>query len=132
MTKNRMHLIDTNNTVISTNYLGRLSEGAPPLEVLREMIGCKWIEHVSVLWKGERKSMFVNEEGLLEDRMINPKATRIYWNATLQRMHHPQLIYADLDKPPAFTLEESGIAYLFLSTASHIVGKAVLWEGDFE
>jgi hypothetical protein len=41
-----------------------------------------WLEHVSVLFKGKHRDMFVDEEGLLKHLPFNQEATRIYWAAS--------------------------------------------------
>lgn len=48
-----------------------------------------WLEHVTVLYEGQRRDMLVDEEGLLKHLPVNEVATKIYWTASGARSGSP-------------------------------------------
>lgn len=121
------HIIKPTGEVLSDTFTGELEYGTPAFSTLRQMVGVKEnesLEHVSVLFRGKRAHMFVDEEGRLHRLPRNEKATRVYYNNTIARMGLAQYMYDDLsvDPVPGF-VEDPGF---------DIVGTAVLWEGDME
>jgi len=54
----------------------------PILQALRPQAR---FEHVNVLYKGERRDMFVDEAGVQYGLPVNAEATDIYWAARLRR-----------------------------------------------
>jgi hypothetical protein len=81
----------------------------PRLDHLRKLIephlDGERLEHVSVLWEGQRRDMFVGETSSINGRMIrNIRATEIYRNNWLTRN-----LGADPESLPAI----SGPAVLF-------------------
>lgn len=46
--------------------------------LIEPLLDGAWLEHVSVLYRGQRTDMFVDEEGLLKNLPLNPLATKIY------------------------------------------------------
>lgn len=122
-----LHVINTDGTFQSEEYQGELTYGTPSWEHLKSLMKIApgdLIEHVSVLWKGKRAHMFVDEEGIMHKLARNEKATRIYYNATFKRFG--RALYNDLSIAPKFkdrAYEDPGF---------QIVGPAVLWEGDME
>jgi hypothetical protein len=118
----------------TTEYEGPLEYKCVPFADLRKMLGMEGhdlIEHVSVLWQGKPHHMFVDEEGRLRGKPLNPIATRIYWNATLQRRGKADLIFDDLTAN--FLLKPAQLRTLPVELAdAYIVGPAILWEGDME
>lgn len=105
----RVHFIEpsldhTGSVVERIEERGELS-----LNELRDYIG-GYVEHVSVLFRGRRCSMFVDEEGLLKGLKLNPTATMIYWEATMRR-------------------DERSVQWM-MQNATPIVGRAVLYEGE--
>lgn len=124
------HVIKPDGSVVSEDYVGKLEYGTPAWSMLRELVGLKendLLEHVSVLWKGKAAHMFVDEEGRLHKKSHNPKASRIYYNSTMQATGHLRFIYDDLSKPPG-NVEQLSVIF----DGYDIVGTAVLWEGDME
>lgn len=127
-----LHTIIPTGIVTSEEYTGPLEYAAPPFATLRKMISGPneavrtTIEHVNVLWKGKHAHMFVDEDGLAKCLPLNHKASRIYGNNMVSRERGAKspLIYNDLQKP-AFD-------YRFDFDTFHVVGVAVLWEGDIE
>lgn len=85
----------------------------PEYERLREYVG-GWIEYVSVLYKGKRTTMVVNEEGRLNDLPINERATEIYYAAAAsqgvdladkdQREAHSDALWRDRGVDPSQVL----------------------------
>ena len=57
---------------------------APPLKEMQDFVD-GFVEHVSVLYKGKRASMFVHDEGAIIGLPINEAATKIYWAASAAR-----------------------------------------------
>jgi len=49
------------------------------------LLRCAHFEHVSVLFEGEPRDMFVDEVGALTSRPINPLATVLYHQNTMWR-----------------------------------------------
>ena len=130
-----LHTIYADGRVQSAHYTGPLQFDAPPSRHLAQIIGgdCL-IEHVNVLWQGRLCHMFVDDMGHRKSLPANPKATRIYWNATWQHMGKPEMMYSDLEASErlAVPLEEleSEVRSELLS-APTIVGIALLWEGSY-
>jgi hypothetical protein len=48
-------------------------------------IGCKYAEHVAVLFEGKRRDMFVDESSANDGLPINSSATWIYWASDMAR-----------------------------------------------
>jgi hypothetical protein len=122
------HVIKPDGTVTSEDYVGPLKYGTPAWSTFRQWIGLDeddLIEHVSVLWKGKKAHMFVDEEGRMHNLLINKKATAIYYNYTLQR--HRFHTYNDLSKDP-----DPAELLAVMEPGFDIVGTAILWEGDME
>lgn len=122
------HVIKPDGTVVSTDYVGPLEYGTPAWATFRQLIGLTeddLIEHVSVLWKGKKAHMFVDEEGRAHGLPRNNKATRIYYNYTVSRVGLPKQIYNDLSKDPLLDAPIEDLGF-------DIVGPAILWEGDME
>ncbi len=61
------------------------SDKEPDHREIQEFLG-GWSEHVKVLYDGHfPTSMFVNDEGRLNDLPVNERATKIYWAASEAR-----------------------------------------------
>ena len=127
----KLFLIHVNGQVeeITAERYGLLEYKCPKFSVMKELLKqadaqFDLIEHVSVLWQGERCHMFVDEMGLYKPYQINYKATRIYYNNTVAR-RRPDLVYKDLNEPA------QGSAVELIYTA-RIVGPALLWTGGME
>jgi hypothetical protein len=121
------HVIKPDGTFVSEDYVGALEYGTPAFATLRQLIGIKeneTLEHVTVLWKGKRAHMFVDEDGRMHKKPRNEKATRIYYNFTFQRFRYSQ--YNDLTQHP------NPADRFFEEPGFDIVGTAILWEGDME
>jgi hypothetical protein len=124
-----LHVIHADGAVESKNYAGELEYACPKLSDMRAVIGCATVEHVSVLWLGRESHMFVDEDGRAKGLARNERATRVYYNNTLERGGRPELVYDDLsaDAPPLL-LFERGLE----DPGFYIVGTALLWEGGME
>lgn len=59
--------------------------GYADLKFIAPLIRARHFEHVTILYNGERRDMFVDELGLLEDRPYNPLATMLYRQNTMVR-----------------------------------------------
>lgn len=66
--------------------------------------GAQHVEHVTVLFRGERSDMFVDEQGIERGLPVNEKATAIYRAAWLS--HSP-------DTPPETLPSIYGLAIVF-------------------
>lgn len=119
------------DAVVTEDYQGPLECGAPPWQYMAKLIGANPIEHVSVLWLGRRCHMWVDEHGHAKAAPINIIASRIYFNATLQRLEKDEYIFDDFDQPPI--LDTIVIREILTDMGGAvIVGDAVLWEGGLE
>ena len=134
-----LHTILPSGEVTSVEYQGPLEYRCVPFQAIRRLIdprdeGRLTIEHVSDLWRGTAAHMFVDEEGIRKELPFNPRAWRIYLNASLRREAGHRLLYYDLLRSPEFTraeLESAGTKLrVQIRTCPPIVGPAVLWEGD--
>lgn len=133
----RYHLIEPSGTVTTAEWTGGLEYGCIPYDRIRELLSYKEIDHVSVIWRGRPAHMFVDELGLMHELQVNPKATRIYMNATFRREGLHDFVYEDLERSPMFgdstdfakNLQARVLVYSFRSM---IVGRALLWEGGLE
>ena len=132
-----LHIIQPSMKVISAEWKAPLKYKCPDYKDMYELLKTDCIEHVSVLWQGQHRHMFVDENGISNQLEANPKATRVYWNATLNRNNLKGLLYNDLSAPPvlnlieAETLQSATNAGMLLHNAV-IWGTALLWEGEME
>lgn len=128
-----LHVIRPDGFVESRDWTGPLEFEAPPLDQLKQIIGCQQIEHVTVYWHGRRCHMFVDEHGLEKRLKQNDKATRVYYNANLHRHAADGLMYGDFAQPAGVSsdvLREQTreVIELFMN-GPPVVGVAALWEG---
>lgn len=135
MSERTYHIISPNGEVKTAEYEDVLEFGCIPFAQMREMLGFPegtLLEHVNVLWRGKRAHMFVDEEGLLRNPPLpfNQAATRVYWNATMQREGRTEMIYDSFFENPNYLgrLEDP----CDREDLAPIVGPALLWEGDLE
>jgi hypothetical protein len=128
-----LHTLRPDGTYTSEDYTGRLDHACVPFAELKRRLtaadpihkGC-FIEHVNVYWNGGRAHMFVDEDVTFKEVRRNERATRIYYNASLQRLGRDDLLFTELAAEPhplPIGIEQPGF---------NIAGVALLWEGDME
>lgn len=128
------HILYPDGGTASGEWTGRLEHGWPSFKDIRSRLMFEpnaLLEHVSVLWKGRPAHMFVDEMGLITQppRQVNPRASRIYWNATLNRFKYTALLYNDLTLDYKVPRSYSLLLNELELADSPIVGPAFLWEG---
>lgn len=131
---NKYHVIPLSGNVTSGEWTLALEYKCIPFAGIRELIDLspnEALEHVTVLWQGQRAHMFVMENGVARDQAINVKATRVYWNATMQRLGYSEGLYAEFDQPVRLTARPPRSVAEAIGDAI-IVGPALLWEGGMQ
>lgn len=129
----KYHIIEPSGTVLTAVWKGKLEDGTIPRVLMQEMLGIRELEHVSVIWPGALAHMWVDELGLMHGREVNPKATRVYLNASFRRVGLHEFLYEDLAANPAFHMrhmEQYAKARIIVGSTKMILGKALLWEGE--
>lgn len=129
------HIIEPSGNVHSSVWTGELENACIPVSRVRELLSIQHIEHVYVIWKGRPAHLFLDELGYLHELQVNPKATRIYMNATLRREGLHDYLYEDLAASPMFKvvdLQDSIRARILIHAAKMVLGRALLWEGGYE
>lgn len=114
------HIVQPDGFVHSEEYTGPLRFECPRFEDIARRLGFAEgirVEHVSVLWKGKRCHMFVDENGIARRLPLNLKGCALYFNATASRAGID--FYTDLAEVPLQVPED------FV-----IVGPIALWEGE--
>lgn len=129
------HIIEPSGGVHSGIWTGQLDDACIPHSRICELLSIREVEHLTCIWQGRPAHMFVDEFGYMHDAAVNPKATRIYMNATLRRNGHLAFLYENLADSPLFKitdLQDSLKARILVRSAHIILGRALLWEGGYE
>ena len=133
----QLHILKPDLTVRSVEWVAPLKYKCPDFKDMYDLVGTDCLEHVNVLWQGQKRHMFVDENGLSKALKFNLRATRIYWNATLKRNKRTDLLYNDLSVPCGIGRDDllamkDSKSPLAILNHSVIVGTALLWEGEME
>lgn len=112
----------------------------PTLEEMQKIVG-GYIEHVRVLDRIENKnliltSMYINEEGLLEDLPRNVKATELYQRLTRAQFPHAKNPFAIAQEAMKAQYEKDGFKFIEMpepvegyNNDPYIVGDVIFFEG---
>lgn len=130
----KLHIMSPDGSILVQEFTdSQLKYKCVPFEELRKLIGCDMVEHVTVLWRGARAHMFMDEDGYAFGKKANSRATRLYINNILSRQDMTKrYVYNDLTLPPELTTAEWTDIYRIAVGFNPIVGIACLWEGEME
>jgi len=108
------------------------ADSSPSLKAMQAWCA-GFVEHVTVLYKGKRASMYVHDEGRIIGLPVNKAATEIYWAASRARGVEPSdQVEREADKQ-AFSERFKADFTVDLDTRPNdppfIHGNAVLLEG---
>jgi hypothetical protein len=107
-------------------WMGQLTSGVPPLSDVAAILDCKWVQHVPVMYGGKMAHMFLDEEGAMIGGILNWRAAAIVANRTVATTSYAKrAVYNDLTRIPPLPPE------VYLRLDCGVIGKAVLWMGDF-
>ena len=130
-----LHTLHPEGLVQSAAWTGPLEYLAPPFSHLKQIVQCDDLEHVNVLWLGRRCHMFVDEHGHSKKLRVNPRATRIYWNASFYNLKALDFIYSDINSVTQIENEAFVAATIevkrLISGGAPIIGIVALWEGSW-